>query len=219
MNKLYRLFTLSLVALLGLSLTGCSEDNLDTNPYNKSGVNIVAFGPSPILRTHEIRITGTNLESVSSVAFPGEGAVVEKAAFNKVDNRDIYVNVPDASVPGQIKLLVGSEVVATSVTPITFEEPITITSVSPTTGLNAGDEVTVKGDYVYNIYQAVFTSGVTGAAVEAEDFTYVSRKEVRFRVPLAAESGVITFNDGAEWEFDTIGNSACHLRRAEHNDT
>ena len=131
MNKLYRLFTLSLVALLGLSLTGCSEDNLDTNPYNKSGVNIVAFGPSPILRTHEIRITGTNLESVSSVAFPGEGAVVEKAAFNKVDNRDIYVNVPDASVPGQIKLLVGSEVVATSVTPITFEEPITITSVSP----------------------------------------------------------------------------------------
>ena len=95
MNKLYRLFTLSLVALLGLSLTGCSEDNLDTNPYNKSGVNIVAFGPSPILRTHEIRITGTNLESVSSVAFPGEGAVVEKAAFNKVDNRDIYVNVPD----------------------------------------------------------------------------------------------------------------------------
>jgi len=202
MNKLYRLFTLSLVALLGLSLTGCSEDNLDTNPYNKSGVNIVAFGPSPILRTHEIRITGTNLESVSSVAFPGEGAVVEKAAFNKVDNRDIYVNVPDASVPGQIKLLVGSEVVATSVTPITFEEPITITSVSPTTGLNAGDEVTVKGDYVYNIYQAIFTSGVTGAAVEAEDFTYVSRKEVRFRVPLAAESGVITFNDGAEWEFE-----------------
>ena len=202
MNKLYRLFTLSMVALLGLSLTGCSEDDLDTNPYSKSGVNIVAFGPSPILRTHEIRITGTNLASVSAVAFPGEGAIVEKSAFNKVDDRDIYVNVPDASVPGQIKLMVGSEVVATSVTPITFEEPISITSVSPTTGLSAGDEVTVKGDYVYNIYQAVFTSGVTGAAVNAEDFTFVSRKEVRFRVPLAAESGVITFNDGADWEYE-----------------
>ena len=183
-------------------LTGCSEDDLDTNPYSKSGVNIVAFGPSPILRTQEIRITGTNLESVSAVAFPGEGAVVEKSAFNKVDGRDIYVNVPDASVPGQIKLMVGNEVVATSVTPITFEEPISITSVSPTTGLSAGDEVTVKGDYVYNIYQAVFTSGVTGAAINAEDFTYVSRREIRFRVPLAAESGVITFNDGADWEFE-----------------
>lgn len=202
MNKLYRLFTLSMVALFGLSLTGCSEDDLDTNPYSKSGVNIVAFGPSPILRTHEIRITGTNLNNVTSVAFPGEGAVVEKAAFNKADNQDIYVNVPDESVPGQIKLMVGSEVAATSITPLTFEEPIKITSVSPTSGLSAGDEVTVKGDYVYNIYQAVFTSGVTGAPVLAEDFTYVSRREIRFRVPLAAESGVITFNDGADWEYE-----------------
>ena len=203
MNKLYRLFTLSMVALFGLSLTGCSEDDLDTNPYSKSGVNIVAFGPSPILRTHEIRITGTNLNNVTSVAFPGEGAVVEKAAFNKADNQDIYVNVPDESVPGQIKLMVGSEVAATSITPLTFEEPIEITSISPMTGLSAGDEVTIKGDYVYNIYQAVFTSGVTGAPVLAEEFTYVSRREIRFRVPLAAESGVITFNDGADWEYES----------------
>ena len=137
-------------------------------------MNIVAFGPSPILRTQEIRITGTNLGSVSQVAFPGEGAVVEKAAFNNVDAQNIYVNVPDASVPGKIKLIVGSDTVATSVTPITFVEPISISSISPTTGLSAGDEVTVQGEYVYNIYQAVFTSGVTGAPVEAEDFTYVS---------------------------------------------
>lgn len=192
-----------MVALVGLSLTGCSEDDLDTNPYNKSGVNIVAFGPSPILRTQEIRITGTNLGSVTQVAFPGEGATVDKAAFNKVDDKNIYVNVPDESVPGKIKLMVGGEAVATSVTPITFEEPISISSISPTTGLSAGDEVTVQGDYVYNIYQAVFTSGVTGAAVEAEDFTYVSRREIRFRVPLAAESGVITFNDGADWTYES----------------
>lgn len=203
MNKLYRLFALSMVALTGLSLTGCSDENLDTNPYNKSGVNIVAFGPSPILRTQEIRITGTNLESVSQVAFPGEGAVVEKAAFNKVDAQNIYVNVPDASVPGKIKLIVGSDTAATSVTPITFVEPISISSISPTTGLSAGDEVTVKGEFVYNIYQAIFTSGVTGAPVEAEDFTYVSRREIRFRVPLAAESGIVTFNDGADWSYES----------------
>ena len=202
MNKIYKLFALSMVALVGLSLTGCSDDNLDTNPYNKSGVNLIAFGPSPILRTHEIHITGTNLNSVTQVVFPGEGATVDKAAFNKVDDQDIYLNVPDASVPGQIKLMVGTEAVATSITPITFEEPIEITSVSPTTGLSAGDEVTVKGDYVYNIYQAIFTCGVTGAPVNAKDFTYVSRREIRFIVPLDAESGVITFTDGADWSFE-----------------
>jgi len=200
MNKLYRLFTLSLVALLGLSLTGCgSKDDLDTNPYNRSGINIIGFGPSPILRTQEIRITGTNLGSVSEVLFAGKVSVA-RSAFNKADDQNIYVDVPDASLAGKIRLLVGTDTVATSITPLTFEEPIEITSVSPTEELSAGDEVTVKGDYLYNIYQAIFTSGVTGAAVDAEDFTYVSRREIRFRVPLAAESGVIKFTDGAEWE-------------------
>ena len=201
MKNFKHIFTLSLVALVGLSLTGCSSDNLDTNPYNKSGVNLVAFGPSPILRTQEIRITGTNLTQVTAVAFPG-GASVEKGSFNKVDDRDIYVNVPDESVPGQIKLMVGSEAVSSSVSPITFVEPIEISSVTPVTGLNAGDEITVKGEYVYNIYEAIFTSGVTGAAVRAEDFTYVSRKEIRFLVPLGAESGEIVFTDGADWEYE-----------------
>ena len=201
MKNFKHIFTLSLVALVGLSLTGCSSDNLDTNPYNKSGVNLVAFGPSPILRTQEIRITGTNLTQVTAVAFPG-GASVEKGSFNKVDDRDIYVNVPDESVPGQIKLMVGSEAVSSSVSPITFVEPIEVSSVTPVTGLNAGDEITVKGEYVYNIYEAIFTSGVTGAAVRAEDFTYVSRHEIRFLVPLGAESGEIVFTDGADWEYE-----------------
>ena len=84
MNKLYRYFTWSLTALIGLSLTGCSENDLDTNPYNKSGINLIAFGPSPIIRTHEIHITGTNLNQVTGVAFPG-GATVEKGSFNKAD--------------------------------------------------------------------------------------------------------------------------------------
>ena len=199
MNKLYRLFTLSLVALLGLSLTGCgSKDDLDTNPYNRSGINIIGFGPSPILRTQEIHITGTNLGSVSEVVFAGKVSVA-RSAFNKADDQNIYVDVPDASLAGKIRLLVGTDTVATSITPLTFEEPIEITSISPTEGLSAGDEVTVKGDYLYNIYQAIFTCGVVGAPVNVEDFTYVSRHEIRFIVPLDAESGVITFTDGADW--------------------
>lgn len=199
MNKLYKSFTLLVVALTGLSLTGCSEDDLDTNPYSQSGVNIVGFGPSPILRTHEIRITGTNFSQVTGVAFPGN-AVVERASFNSSDGQNIYVNVPDESVPGKIRLLNGSDTLASSTSLLTFEEPIEVTSVSPTTGLKAGDEITIRGEYVYNIAEVVFACGATGAPVIAEDFTYVSRKEIRLIVPLAAESGVITVNDGADWE-------------------
>lgn len=201
MKNYKNIFTLLVAALVGLSLTGCSDDDLDTNPYSKSGVNIVGFGPSPILRTHEIRITGTNLNKVTGVAFPGN-AVVERAAFNSSDADNIYVNVPDESVPGKIRLMAGSDTLATSTSLLTFEEPIEVTAVTPTTGISAGDEISIKGEYVYNIAEVVFASGASGAPVAAEEFTYVSRKEIRLRVPLAAESGVLTLNDGADWELE-----------------
>lgn len=188
---------LAVVALTGLSLTACSDDDLDTNPYNLSGVNIVAFGPSPILRTQEIRITGTNLTRVDKVLFPGD-AVVEKSGFNSVTNKDIYVNVPDETVPGYIRLISGNDT-ATSITLLTFQEPIEVSSITPTSGLSAGDEITIKGDYVYNIAKVIFNSGVT---VMAEDFAYTSRREIRVAVPLAAESGTIVLTDGDEWEME-----------------
>ena len=201
MKNLKNIFALLVVTLVGLSLTGCSNDDLDTNPYSKSGVNIVGFGPSPILRTHEIRITGTNLNKVSGVAFPGN-AIVQRADFNSSDAQNIYVNVPDEAVPGVIRLVSGDDTLAVSTSLLTFEEPIEVSSISPTTNLSAGDEVTIKGEYVYNIAEVVFTSGVTGAPVIAEDFTYVSRKEIRLRVPLAAESGTVTVNNGDDWEYE-----------------
>ena len=174
---------------------------------------MLAFGPSPNTRSQEIRITGTNLTAVEKVIFPGgtieragqtikiNGAEVLKANFNSVDNENIYVNIPDETVPGQIKLVAGNDTV-TSVGTLTFKEPIEVTSVAPLTGLNAGDEITITGDYVYNIAEVIFPSGVSGAPVAAEEFTYVSRKEIRLRVPLAAESGIITMNDGADWELE-----------------
>ena len=198
MKSLKNIFLLSMVALMGLSLTGCSNDDLDTNPYNKDGVNILGFGPSPILRTKEIRITGTSLGSVSAVEFPG-GARVERAAFNSADGENIYVNVPDESLPGKIKLMSGDQVLATSTSLLTFEEPIEVTSIEPLTNLNAGDEITIKGDYVYNIAQVIFTCGASGAPVNAEDFTFTSRREIRLRVPLEAVAGTITLTNGDSW--------------------
>ena len=213
MKKLYNIFTLLAVALVGLSLTACSEKDYDTNPYNKSGINLLAFGPSPNTRSQEIRITGTNLTAVEKVIFPGgtieragqtikvNGAEVLKANFNSVNNENIYVNIPEETVPGQIKLVAGNDTITSEGT-LTFKEPIEVTSITPVTGLNAEDEISIKGDYVYNIAEVIFPSGVAGAPVAAEEFTYVSRKEIRLRVPLAAESGIITMNDGAEWELE-----------------
>ena len=151
MKKYKNIFTLLVVALVGLSLTACSEDDYNTNPYSKSGVNLLAFGPSPNTRSQQIRITGTNMQSVDKVIFAGgtleragqiiniQGAEVEKANFNSVDNENIYVNIPDESVPGKIRLVAGNDTITSEGT-LTFEEPIEVTSISPLEGLNAGDQ-------------------------------------------------------------------------------
>ncbi|MBQ0023107.1 MAG: IPT/TIG domain-containing protein [Prevotellaceae bacterium] len=199
MKKFINIFAYVMVALIGLSIAACSDDDYNTNPYSKSGVNLLAFGPCPMERTQEIRITGTNMDKVEKVIFPADATVEEaavlKAEFNNVDKQNIYVNIPDATVPGNIKLVCGKDTVVSEGI-ITFEEPIEVTSIAPVKGLNAGDIITIKGDYVYNIASVTFTSGVT---VPAEEFESASRRELKIRVPLAAESGVITMTDGDEW--------------------
>lgn len=195
-------FALFVLVLVGTAFASCTDEAYDTNPYNKSGVNILAFGPAPTERTHEIRITGTNLNAVDKVVFPADATVAEAAVvrseFNKADAENIYVNIPDATVPGHIKLVAGKDTI-TSEGIITFEEPIEVTEVTPVKGLNAGDNVTIKGDYVYNIASVTFTAGVT---VPAEEFVSTSRREIVVTVPLAAETGTISMTDGADWKFE-----------------
>jgi hypothetical protein len=76
---------------------------------------------------------------------------------------------------------------------LTFVEPIEVTKVSPLDNLNAGDIITIDGEYVYNIATATFTDGVV---VEAPDFVYTSRKQVKIAVPKEAISGTLVLSDG-----------------------
>lgn len=202
MKKFNKIFAFAMVALFGLSLAACNDDEFTTNPYSKGGVNLLAFGPCPTERTHEIRITGTNMNAVDKVIFPAdatvEEAVVTRSEFIKADAENIYLNIPDPTVPGHIKLVAGRDTVVSEGI-INFVEPIEVTEVTPVKNLNAGDYITIKGDYVYNIASVTFTSG---ALVPAEEFISASRREIVVPVPLAAESGVITMTDGDEWKLE-----------------
>lgn len=193
---------LSVVAMAATTFAGCTDEAYDTNPYNKSGVNLLAFGPAPTERTHEIRIVGTNLNAVDKVLFAADATVEEAAVlrseFNKADAENIYLNIPDATVPGPIRLVAGKDTI-TSEGNLTYVEPIEVTEVTPVKALNAGDAITIKGDYVYNIASVTYTAGVT---VPAEEFVRTSRREIVVPVPLAAQSGTISMTDGADWKFE-----------------
>ena len=195
--------------VVATGFTSCSEDDLDTNQYNKSGVNILGFGPMPITRGETMRVTGTKLNKVREVLFPeGNQKLAPATTFIKGDftvqnSEEMTVTIPDLCVPGKLRLLTDSGDTIVSASNITFAEEIKVTSFSPTS-IHPGDILTIKGEYVWNIGQVVFFDHV---AVNAEDFVRNTRNEIQVRVPMEAKSGELVYNDGSDGaENIVIGN-------------
>ncbi len=197
----------ALVAMTGF--TSCSEDDLDTNQYSKSGVNILGFGPMPVTRGETMRLTGTQLNNVKEVLFP-EGnqkltpATTYISAEFKVQNaEEMTVTIPDQCVPGQLRLVTNSGDTVVSASNITFAEEIKVTSFTPSP-VHPGNIVTIKGEYVWNIGQVVFFDHV---AVDAADFVKNTRNEIQVRVPMEAKSGEVAYNDGSDGADNTVMGS------------
>jgi hypothetical protein len=206
--KIYRKISVLAMAALVLAsgLTSCGEDNLDTNQYNKSGVNILAFGPMPITRGATMRVTGTKLNNVKEVLFPeGNQKLTPATTYIKGDfslqgSEEMTVTIPDQCVPGKLRLLTQSGDTVESASFITFAEDIKVSSISPNP-VHPGDIVTIKGEYVWNIGQVVFFDHVV---VDAENFVVNTRNEIQVRVPMEAKSGEVAYNDGSDGAENTV---------------
>ena len=200
--KIYRKISVLAMAALVLAsgLTSCGEDNLDTNQYNKSGVNILAFGPMPITRGATMRVTGTKLNNVKEVLFPeGNQKLTPATTYIKGDfslqgSEEMTVTIPDQCVPGKLRLLTQSGDTVESASFITFAEDIKVSTISPNP-VHPGDIVTIKGEYVWNIGQVVFFDHVV---VNAEDFMLNTRNEIQVQVPMEAKTGEVAYNDGSD---------------------
>ena len=197
--------------------TSCSEDDLDTNQYNKSGVNILGFGPMPITRGETMRLTGTKLDKVREVLFPeGNQKLTPATTFIKGDftvqnSEEMTVTIPDLCVPGKLRVVTESGDTIKSASSITFAEEVKVASFSPTS-IHPGDILTIKGEYVWNIGQVVFFDHVT---VDAEDFVRNTRNEIQVRVPMEAKSGEVAYNDGSDGaENFVIGNLSVDAAKA-----
>ena len=206
--KIYRKISVLAMAALVLAsgLTSCGEDDLDTNQYNKSGVNILAFGPMPITRGATMRVTGTKLNNVKEVLFPeGNQKLTPATTYIKGDfslqgSEEMTVTIPDQCVPGKLRLLTQSGDTVESASFITFAEDIKVSSISPNP-VHPGDIVTIKGEYVWNIGQVVFFDHVV---VNAEDFVKNTRTEIQVRVPMEAKTGDVAYNDGSDGAENTV---------------
>lgn len=215
-HKLSALFMSGLMLVSSSMLTGCDNDELDTNPYNKSGVNLLGFGPCPLKRLDNMRITGTRLNMVNKILFPQgnslieESTTYEEADFRLVSNEEIEVVVPDQTVPGKLRLVVGNDTIV-SASNITFEETAVIEGVTPVKNLRAGDVITITGEYVWNVASVTFNDHVV---VEAENFLKNTRKEIQVAVPREAQSGDLVFSNGAETPQELTWPEPLEIRQA-----
>ncbi len=187
MKKIYSLYTLLVMALVGLSLTACSNDDLDTNQY-KGGFSLNAYGPNPVMRGGTLRFVGSNLDQVASIQIPGVAAITNYEIVKSGVPSEIRVVVPkDGPTEGNITLTSKTNETIQTVSELTYTEPIEFESFSPASVM-PGDIVTIKGDYLNLIYSLAFADEVI---ISEADFVKHDRYTIEVRVPEEAKTGKI----------------------------
>ena len=182
------IFTLLVIALVGLSLTACSEDDLSTNQY-KDGVNLNAFGPNPVMRGGTLRFVGSNLDQLASITIPGMGAVTNFEIIKSGIPSEVRVQLDkDTPTVGYITLKTKTDQTITTKSELTYIEGIELESFSPESAM-PGDVVTIKGDYLNLVHMVEFADGVR---ISEADFVAQDRYEIQVTVPEEAQTGKIS---------------------------
>ena len=184
MKKIYSVFTLLVVALAGLSLTACSNDDLDTDQY-KGGVALNVYGPSPVMRGGQLRFIGSNLDQVREVIIPSDIHITNIQVVSAGVPSEIRITVPkDGPVEGFVTLVTNSDQRITTTTPLKYEEGIEITKM--TESAMPGDVIKIEGDYLNLIHSLAFADDVL---ISEADFVSHDRYAIEVKVPEEAKTG------------------------------
>jgi len=181
-------------------ITACEKDN--NSEINGGKVALLSFGPCPIQRGAELRLIGTNMDKVTSVNLPGTAAITGDN-IKQISSSEIRVIVPQDATPGIISIQAGNQDPILSKTPLTFNEPIIISSITPLVVKPGVDAIKITGDYLNLIEEIIFTDNVH---VVKANFTSQSRQEIDLNVPQKAQTGPIILSNGADIVPDANGN-------------
>lgn len=176
---------------MGLSLTACSEDDLDTNQYQQ-GVHLNVYGPQPVMRGGQLRFLGSNLDQISKIQIPGCDDITNIEVVKAGIPSEIKITVPkDGPLVGYLTLVTKTDEEIKTKTQLTYEEPIVFSSFSPAT-IMPGETLTIEGDYLNLVHMIEFTNGVQ---IPEKDFVSHSRYKIEVVVPEEAKNGKINLFD------------------------
>lgn len=193
--KTYRKLSAALMACMmvmsSVSFTACNDDDdeFNTNQYT-GGVKLNVFGPCPVARGGELRFLGSGMNQINSITLPGAGDITD---ITVVSDEEIRITVPQNATVGKV-VLHSSKGDITTLTDITYSEPIVLETLSPL-AIKPGNELTIKGDYLNLIHEVIFADEVI---VPETEFAAHSRYEIRLTVPEEAQSGKVIISDAAE---------------------
>lgn len=199
MKKHINIFILLVMALSGLSLASCSNDELDTDQYG-NGISLNSFGPCPVLRGGTLYFYGSNLDQISEIDLPGADPITQFEVVQSGVPSQISITVPAEKCDTGIiviKTVKGGEI--RTVTPVTYREDIEIKSFYVGTEGNltgsVGDVLTIKGDYLNLMHGVIFAENDT---VKEAQFISHDRYTITMAIPAEAMTGKFKLTDLAK---------------------
>lgn len=194
MKNVNKIKTLLLSCLVLLGLSACDNDDLSTQQYT-GGVSLNVYGPQPVVRGGTLRFLGSNLDQVTQVIISGVNPITDIDVRQSGIPSEIWVQVPvDGPEEGYVTLVTANGEEITTLTQLTYEEPIVFEGFSPASAM-PGETITITGDYLNLIHEVIFAEEV---AVPEENFISHDRYQIQVVVPDSARTGEIILSDGAE---------------------
>lgn len=197
MKKHINIFIMLVIALSGLSLTGCNNgDELSTDQYGNS-ISLNSFGPCPVLRGGTLYFYGSNLDQISEIDLPGADPITQFEVIQSGVPSQISITVPaEKCDTGIVVIKTVKGGVIRTVTPVTYREDIKLTefyvgSEKNYTG-SVGDVVTIKGDYLNLMHGIIFADKDT---VREAKFLSHDRYTITVAIPAEAKTGKFKLTD------------------------
>jgi len=183
-----KIFQLTSLLVLGAALVlSCAKQEITTDQFDSAAVVLKAYGPQPVVRGGVLRFVGSNLDKVATVTIPGVSPI-EPEVVTAGTHSEIRVTVPkDGPEVGYPVLTLKDGSTITPKTMITYSESILIDSFTPASAY-PGETVTITGDYLNLIHEAIFAEKVL---VSEEEFIEHTRYKVVVKVPPMAQTGKI----------------------------
>ena len=186
MSQLFKIKPLLLLAFFAslFIIEACKKDD-DTD---SDQIQLLSFGPSPVLRGGDLKFIGTNLDKVTAIVLPSN---VEVTTFKTKTAEQLVIVVPEATVNGKVVLKTPQGDIQTK-TELRISEPIALTSFSPAAA-RPGAVIAINGTYLNLVKEVIFTNK---KVVKSENFVSQTKDKIEVTVPADAKTGIIVISNG-----------------------